>query len=228
MAKYTVLLSVNRPVELKLYKLDAEMKKMLDDAGGVEEVGQRFFFENEWLEEDYEAIVMNENRFEGFDPEQEDFYLEVKDEKGKVVYKTNDPMAVRRYPCIDREYLLDFLLDDDENVDEDEVDRIVHSFNFKGVEPGTYLVENYFLRFAELNGEFEADEFDPSKLAFFPSEQFDHNLCEDDVFLSELRYEEKEIGMFDEKDMDYDSEFNVLEATELNDYGCNFRGYRVR
>lgn len=208
MANYTVELTIKWPTEVRLYSVDDEVQEALDDIGGVEEVDEDFFDDNE-LYNDYGTVVMNDCALD----DSETFSLEVKDEDDNVIYETTDPGSIVRYP----EY------------DED-VELPTPNFDFKGVEPGTYIVENSDLKWCTLAGEFEAEEFDPKKLSFHPSEVFDQKLCNEDVFLSELRYDNQKLDMEVDYSEDCGSNFHLLEAEELHEcdgYGkCNFEEYR--
>ena len=209
MARYTISMGTSRrSTELRLYRLDEEGKKAVEDVG-VENVDEGFVLEN-FDEETYMAVVMNEELFENDDC----FELEVRDEDGNVVYHTDDPNSINTYPYYDEEA--------EEEIEEAPIE-------FKGVEPGTYIVENINLDDGvELNGEFETDEFDPSKLFFFPSEYIDRLLCEDDVFLSELRYDGQQLYMESEWGEPDDYEVKVLEAHELDQWDANFSENRRR
>lgn len=214
MTNYTVELSIKGATEVRLYSVDDEVQEALDDIGGVEEVDLDFLEDND-LYNEYGTIVMDDCTLD----DSETFSLEVKDEDDNVIYETTDPGSIVRYP--EYEY--------DEEKEED-VWLPTPSFEFKGVEPGTYLVENNDLKWCTLTGEFEADEFDPKKLSFHPSEIFDKILCDEDVFLSELRYDNQKLDIEVDYIDPYGSDFHLLEAEELHEcdgYGkCNFDGYR--
>ena len=157
MANYTVELSVRGATEVRLYAVDDEVQEALDDIGGVEEVDADFIIDND-LYDVYSTIVMNDCTLD----DSETFSLVVKDEDDNVIYETDNPSSIIRYPYGDY----------DEEKEED-VEVLAPNFDFKGVEPGVYLVENNDLKWMTLTGEFEADEFDPKKLSFHPSEVFD-------------------------------------------------------
>ena len=208
MANYTVELTIKGATEVGLYLVDDEVQEALDDIGGVEEADVDFFEDNE-LYNDYGTIVMNDCELDDSDT----FSLEVKDEDDNVIYETTDPSSIVRYP----EY------------DED-VELPTPNFDFKGVKPGTYIVENNDLKWCTLTGEFEAEEFDPKKLSFHPSEVFDKMLCDEDVFLIELRYDNQKLDIEVDYNDCYGSDLHLLEAEELHEcdgYGkCNFEEYR--
>jgi hypothetical protein len=213
MANYTVELTIRYAEEVHLYsvadEVKDEVKEAVDDIGGVEKIDRQFIEDND-LDYEISTIVMNCDCLD----DSNTFKLEVKDEDGNIVYETTDPQSIIRYPY------------DDEETDE-EIEA--PNFEFQGVEPGTYIVENIALKWCTLTGEIETDEFDPSKLAFFPSEIFDGIICEDDVFLQELRYDSQKLGMYDEYSDCFGSDFNLLEAEELrcpHNFPYNFEGFR--
>lgn len=214
MANYTIELTIRNAEEVHLYsvadEVKDEVKEAVDDIGGVEKIDLQFIEDNE-LDYEISTIVMNCDCLDDSDT----FKLEVKDEDGNIVYETTAPQSIIRYPY-----------DDEETGEEIEAPN----FEFRGVEPGTYIVENIALKWCTLTGEIETDEFDPSKLAFFPSEIFDGYICEDDVFLQELRYDSQKLGMYDEYSDCFGSDFNLLEAEELScphhNFPYNFEDFR--
>ena len=162
--------------------------------GGIEEVDADFIFDNDLID-NYETVVMNVDDF----LDSETFSWKVKDEDGNVVYETNNPDSIIRYSYYDKEK--------DEEVEAPNLD-------FKGVEPGTYIVENNNLKWGTISGEFDAEDFEPSKLSFYPSETFDDNICEDDAFLQELRYDNQKLDLVVEYSDCYGSDFNLLESED--------------
>ncbi len=202
MATYTVELTIKNATEVRLYGLDEDQKAALDDLGGIEEVDLDYIFDKNFCPK-YETIVMYVDAFY----DNKTFSLEVKDEDGKVVYETTDPESIIRYPY-----------------DNEETDEVVEAPNweFKGVEPGTYIVENNDLKWCTLEGEFEADSFDPSKLSFYPSESFDDEyICEDDVFLQDLRYDNQNLYLESDYSDCRGSSFKLLESED-----GRFKDYR--
>ena len=194
MASLYLELTIKYAIEVRLYGIDEEQKDELEDMGGIEEVDVGFIFDNNMID-NYETVVMNVDNF----LDSETFSLEVKDEDGNVVYESNAPDSIVRYPY-----------------DEEENDEVVEAPNldFKGVEPGTYIVENNNLKWCTISGEFEAEDFDPSKLSFYPSETFDDYICEDDVFLQEIRYDNQKLDVDVEYSDCYGSDFNLLESED--------------
>lgn len=215
MANYTVELSVKGATEVRLYAVDDEVQEALDDIGGVEEIDLDFMFDNELLD-DYSTIVMNDCVLD----DSKTFSLVVKDEDDNVIYETDNPSSIIRYPY-----------DDYDEEKEEDVEVLAPNFDFKGVEPGVYIVENNDLKWVTLTGEFETDEFDPKKLSFHPSEVFDKMICDEDVFLIELRYDNQKTDIEIDYTDCYGSDFRLLEAEKLRDGDCfqekyNFNSYR--
>lgn len=194
MAKYTVELEIRGAIEVGLCSLDEDLKEELEDLGGIEKVDSDFILDND-IFPDYVTVVMNEGDFY----DSETFSLEVKDENENVIYRTTDPKSIIRYPYCNEET-------------EEEIEA--PNWKFKGVEPGTYIIENKDLKWCTLSGEFEADDFAPSKLSFHPSEFFDFILCEDDVFLQELRYDNQKLDIYAEDDDPYGSDYKCLESKD--------------
>lgn len=194
MASYTVELTIKYAIEVRLYGIDEDMEEEIEDIGGIEKVNVGFCFDNNLIN-DYETVVMNVDHF----LDSETFSLEVKDEDGNVVYETHDSDSIIRYPYYDEE--------NDEEVE-------APNLNFKGVEPGTYIVENNNLKWCTISGEFETEDFAPSKLSFYPSETFDDYICEDDIFLQEIRYDNQKLDIDVEYSDCYGSDFNLLESED--------------
>lgn len=190
--KYTVRYRTNNYAYMvNLYRVNDEIQQKIDEAGGIEEIDTWFMEDNirDSHEFDYQTIVMNVDNF--LDTEVYDFELSVEDEEGNVVYETTDPESINCYNPYCK------FIKDEAELEEGEFEedyRYAPNFEFKGVEDGLYLVENYGLYRSQFIGEFEADDFDPSKLSFHPSEIFDNMICEDDVFLKELRYDNQKIA----------------------------------
>ena len=202
MAKYKIQFRIRWATEVRLYWLDKEGQEALKAMGGVENLDavNKFMYDN-CLGDAAGAIVMDDYCLESGCH----FELDVVDEDGNVVYKTDDPCSIKTLASGE-----------------------APNFVFEGVEPDTYLVENSHLDVTTISGEIETDVFDPSKLSFFPSEYLDHVLCKGDVFLGELRYDNQKLQDIDEGwETAFDCGFKVLEAKELNECGANFNEYRL-
>lgn len=185
MATYIIDMEIMYAIEVGVCPIDEDTKKELEDLGGPEEVDADFYYDNDLLP--YHAtIVMNEGVFY----DNEIFSLEVKDENENVIYRTTDPKSIIRYPYYN-----------------EETKEVIEAPNwkFKGFEDGHYLVFNDDLKSCALYGEFEADEFDPSKLSFHPSEFFDTIFCKNDVFLQEVRYDNQKLDI----EVEYTDSFGV-------------------
>jgi formylglycine-generating enzyme required for sulfatase activity len=202
MARYKIELCIRWATEVRLYWLDKEDQEALEAMGGVENLDavSKFMYDN-CLGDAAGAIVMDDYCLESGCH----FELDVVDEDGNVVYKTDDPCSIKTLASGE-----------------------APNFVFEGVEPDTYLVQNSHLDVTTISGEIETDVFDPSKLSFFPSEYLDHVLCKGDVFLGELRYDNQKLQDIDEGwETAFDCGFKVLEAKELNECGANFNEYRL-
>ena len=175
MATYIIEMEIKYAIEVGLCPIDEDTKKELEDLGGPEKVDTHYFFAND-LFPDYETVVMSEGDFY----DNETFSLEVKDENENVIYRTTDPKSIIRYPYYN-----------------EETKEVIEAPNwkFKGIEDGPYLVFNNDLKWCTISGEFEADEFDPSKLSFHPSLFYDTILCKNDVFLQEVRYDNQKLDI---------------------------------
>lgn len=203
MATYIIEMEIKYAIEVGLCPIDEDTKKELENLGGPEEADSDFFFDNDIVPV-IDTVVMNESDFY----DSETFSLEVKDENENVIYRTTDPKSIIRYPYYNEET-------------EEEIEA--PNWEFKGVEegPGPFLIQNTDLEWCTISGEFEADEFDPSKLSFHPSEFFDNILCEDDVFLQEVRYDNQKLDIAAE----YSDPFGAdITLRELKD--GHFNGYR--
>lgn len=141
------------------------------------------------------------------------FSLEVRDENDNVVYETKNPDSIKMYTYYKGVF---GTYNDDENTNEDGDLPPLPNFNFKNVPDGKYLIENFDLKWDNFEGEFEADEFDPSKLAFYPSEYLNSEICDDEVFLTCLRYDGKELDIEESWTDAYGSRFKLLTKEDDN------------
>lgn len=202
MAKYRLVLSIPSEVwELRLYGLDKEQKEELE---GLDDDEISEYIWDKGLGDSYGSFVVNEDSYSS--EETEDPILTVYDKDENVVYETCDPRAIKIYY---------FRYDPDDEFydpDDDEFYAVEPDFVFNGVEDGAYLVENNFVGQFEMEGWFEADNFDPSKFAFYPSNIFDTSICEDDIHLCELHYDKQKIEWGDDNNDTEYPEYNVGEA----------------
>lgn len=141
------------------------------------------------------------------------FSLKVRDENNNVVYETKNPDSIKMYTYYKGEF---GTYNDDENTNEDGDLPPLPNFNFKNVPDGKYLIENFDLKWDNFEGEFEADEFDPSKLAFYPSEYLNSEICDDEVFLTCLRYDGKELDIEESWTDAYGNRFKLLTKEDDN------------
>ena len=202
MTKYTLELIVKYPTEISVVKIDSDTKSELEESSCFNDDAAEVFYNAD----DYitTQVVIAEDDFLGTDT----FSLEVKDENGNVVYKTTDTGSITTYPYYDE--------DKDEDVE-------APNFKREPVEVGDYLIENNTLKWTTISFELETDSpFDPSKLSFYPCAYLDDILCEDDIFLSQLRYDNKEMV----REWDYNDNYGLDYG--LSSYnGENWTEYRL-
>lgn len=188
MARYTIQMTV-RPAEVvELFTIDPATKKSLEEADDLAQAASDVLFdgvdENSYATE----TVINEADYYNID----EFLLEVMDEDGDVVYSTEDIESIKTFPYYDEEK-------------EEDIDA--PDFTPKTPQTGDYLLKNTVLGCCNITAELDIDgEFDSSKLSFHPSANLDCQICEDDVFLSCLRYDNEEIypeHEFEEDDIDH-------------------------
>ena len=208
MAKFTITMELRGAIEIDPYLIDDDTYDELNVNDEIDEVDAdeaTDYFDIERAE-----TVMNYDVLCDCDT----FSLEVRDENDNVVYKTKNPNSIKMYNFYKGEF---GTYNDDDNVDDDGVlSSPLSNFNFKNVPDGKYLIENFDLKWDTFEGEFEADEFDPSKLAFYPSEYLNSEICEDDVFLTCLRYDGKELDIEESWTDAYGSRYKLLTKEDDN------------
>ena len=99
-------------------------------------------------------------------------------------------------------------LEESEDLAEAASDALFDGLDENSYATETVINENDYYNIDELLLEVmdEDGEFDPSKLSFHPSVNLDCQICEDDVFLSCLRYDNEEIypeHEYEEDDIDH-------------------------
>jgi len=204
MATFKFEMKLKAPIELRIYEIDEDTYSDYDGEDDLED--------NAWdiienAAEVANGIVMYNDDF----CNSETFSLIVKDENDNVVYETNDPSSIPmfyRYTYDNKSYKY---YDEEEDEEGDPIAHDLSDFEFNELPDGFYLVENIDCKWTYFEGEIETDEFDPSKLAFYPSETLDDYLCEDDVFLSCIRYDGARIEFEDDIwDDSYGSHYKLL------------------
>lgn len=177
MAKFYFEMNMKGPIEYHVNEIDEETYNELQDDEDAFECGLDLDIP---LQEITGGMVLHMDNTDTFS-------LVVKDEDGNVVYETEDASEIPMFNY-DGEKSYDYNSDE---VDEDD-DPIGHDlpkFKFTNVPDGFYIVEIAQSKWTTIEGDFEADEFDPSKLAFYPSEMLGYDLLEDGVSLSDFRYD---------------------------------------
>lgn len=110
------------------------------------------------------------------------FSLKVTDEQGDIVYETHDPLSIARYPLEDED---GFEIEEIPNYKEEKLAEgayFVQKFNKEGCCFTVY--------------DLEVDEFDPSKLSFYPTEYPLWSLVDEDcVSLGDIRYDNKRLDV---------------------------------
>lgn len=199
MAKFSFELQVKGAIGLSLYEIDEDTYNELEDEECLEDV-------DIWQDVAAAATVVSYD----YITESDHFSLVVKDEDGNVVYETDDASEIPMFRYDDEEEMSFDYNSNEEDEDGDPIGRDLPNFEFTELPEGFYLAENDNRKWTYLEGEFEADGFDPSKLAFYPSEKLDHELCEDEVFISCIRYDGNQIELFDESDDGYGISYKLL------------------
>lgn len=207
MAKFYFEMKFKGAVEVRVCEMDEDTYNDFENDDEWEE---------NWMEWDgsfpdvCSAIVMyNDALYEN-----KNFSLVVKDEEGNVVYETEDASSIPMYCYFPSSDSIIKYYDDEEGEDGDDKEYDLPNFEFKDVPDGFYMIENVDLKWTYFEGEFEADEFAPSKFAFYPSEYFDDIICEDDVFISNIRYDGKPIEFEEDGSAPYGSNFKLLTKDE--------------
>lgn len=168
MANYTIELQIKYATELSIVGLDEETKEQLESSEDFDDDAYSVIFE---FEKEAQGVVMNSYVLYHSDT----FSLKVKDEDDNEIWSTTDASGIKVYP----EY------------DENDEEIPTQNFFYHPLVEGDYLVENNMMKWCTITYELElkdGEEFDPSKLGFYPSSQFDDTLCEDDIHLTELAY----------------------------------------
>lgn len=181
--EYTVELSIKYATELTMAKIGQETKEKLESSTDFNEDAADVYFE---LEDIVQGIVMNINSFYDSDT----FSLVVKDEDDNEVWSTNDPSSIKLHP---------YYYDNDDEVP-------APNFEYFPLKEGDYLAKNNEMKWCTITFTIEADSFDPSKLAFYPSSCFDYYLCEDDIHLCQLAYDGH---LIKDRDWDYNDNYQV-------------------
>lgn len=208
MAKFTVKFELRGAVQVNPYLIDDDT---YDELGVDDEIDG---YEAMEAAESFDIVrtetVMTYDDLYDCDT----FSLEVRDENDNVVYETKNPDSIKMYSYYKGEF---GTYNDDDNVDEDGVLSVpLTNFNFKNAPDGKYLINNIDLKWDTLEGEFETAEFDPSKLAFYPSEYLDSSICEDEVFLTCLRYDGKELDIEENWTDSYGDRYKLLTKEDDN------------
>ena len=136
-----------------------------------------------------QGVVMNNDALYNADT----FSLTVKDEDDNEIWSTTDVSQIKEYP----------------ELDENDEELPIQNFHYHPLQEGDYLVENNMMKWCTITYWLElkdGEEFDPSKLGFYPSSQFDYYLCEDDIHLTELAYDNHVI---DDRTYEYNDNYST-------------------
>lgn len=87
--------------------------------------------------------------------------------------------------------------------------KMPNNFQMKGVETRQYVIETELLKSEKFTGEFETEEFNPSKLELYPSEIISYDCHKGYISLQTLHYNGKQIE-FDDIDGNYSDELPTL------------------
>lgn len=207
MAKFYFEMKFKGAIDLRVYEIDEDTYNDLEDDDEWEDNGLDII---ENFSEVASAIVMYNDKLY----DSENFSLVVKDEEGNVVYETEDASSIPMYCYFPYSNSICKYYDDEEGEDGDDKEYDLPNFKFEDIADGFYMIENNNLRWTYFEGEFETDNFDPSKFAFYPSEYFDDIICEDDVFISNIRYDGKPIEFEEDGSDPYGSNFKLLTKDE--------------
>lgn len=186
MAKYTLELTIKYATELTLAGLDEETKDKLESSEDFDDEAYDVFYDSEYIAQ---GVVMNNDALYNSDT----FSLTVKDEDDNEIWSTTDVSQIKEYP----------------ELDENDEEIPIPNFHYHPLEEGDYLVENNMMKWCTITywlGLKDSEEFDPSKLGFYPSSQFDYYLCEDDIHLTELAYDNHVI---DDRTYEYNDNYST-------------------
>lgn len=186
MAKYTLELTIKYATELTLAELDEETKEKLESSEDFDDEAYDVFHDSEYVAQ---GVVMNNDTLYNADT----FSLTVKDEDDNEIWSTTDVSQIKEYP----------------ELDENDEELPIPNFHYHPLQEGDYLVENNMMKWCTITYWLELkddEEFDPSKLGFYPSSQFDYYLCEDDIHLTELAYGNHVI---DDRTYEYNDNYSI-------------------
>lgn len=179
MEKFRFEMKIQGPTSLKLFKLDENTYRELEKSKDLAEDWKTKAGEFEQVASE---VVMNVEKFW----READFSLVVKDEEDNLVFKTTNAEVLSVFNNLGCEESFEYGGKTDS--DGHPVECNLPLYEYKGLPIGYYLAENEKLEYIKFNGEFETDRFIPSALMLFPSEELDCVICENDVFLSRIRY----------------------------------------
>lgn len=206
MAKFYLNMEIKGATEVLAYQIDEET---YDDLNVDEELDEDDAIDiQDSFDVTHSEVVMTYDDL----ADCETFSLIVKDEDDNIVYKSHDATEFPLYwfsKYANKAYKYNEE-EEEEDEDEEEKEYDLPNFTFSNLEEGHYMIENNDLKWATWEAEFEAEEFDPSKLAFYPSAFFDDSLCEDDVYLSCLRYDTQMLYLDSDWGDNYGSNFKLL------------------
>ena len=186
MAKYTLELTIKYATELTLTELDEDTKEKLESSDDFDDEAYDVFYDSEYVAQ---GVVMNNDALYNADT----FSLTVKDEDDNEIWSTTDVSQIKEYP----------------ELDENDEELPIQNFHYHPLEEGDYLVENNMMKWCTITYWLElkdGEEFDQSKLGFYPSSQFDYYLCEDDIHLTELAYDNHVI---DDRTYEYNDNYST-------------------
>jgi hypothetical protein len=198
MKKYTVEMTIKGLSKVHWSKvhdksseeIDADIEEGIDE-GYADEVIVDLIDSND---NNWDLIINDEEFVDNNDT----FTIEVKDEDGNVVFKSNDPESV-------------FHDDDD---DDDNIP--VSADRYPG--DGTYLIELEMLKWYSLTGTFETEDFQPSKFHLDFNGELEYIMNMDNVDFKKLRYGLQYINL--EEQEDYDTSGTVFYKAELANRRC--------
>ncbi len=171
--KYTVELTDKGILKIHWAKLDAEHLEELESMVGTCDSSDIGDILFD-LRDTHWDLTKNEDSF----TEGDRFNLKVTDEAGNVVYETKDPESIFSY---DKEW------------PEQEIPEIDY---------GTYLVSIDELKWFTLTGEFETDNFNPSKFCLCNNQEISALCGEDMVDFNQFYYDNQCLKMEEPEDYD--------------------------